>query len=90
MSGADFDCTAYGPDDRKVGALCFISGELHERVCANLDQCREAVTSERQRVFRRIQEGAAQGDPVMVYLAGEFTEPGQILGGSEEADGTDG
>ena len=53
---SSWDCDAYGPDLREVGALCFLSGGLHVRVCESPDECREAMTAERQRVFRRINE----------------------------------
>lgn len=83
----DFDCDAYGADGREVGALCFLSGELGKRVCATLDECRQVMSAERQRVFRRIQEGAAAGNPDMAHLAEEFSSPEQILGGGEEGSG---
>ena len=86
----DFDCDAYGPDGREVGALCFLSGELNTRVCASHAECTAAMTAERQRVFQRIQDGAARGDPDMVYLAGEFTSPEQLLGGGQAGEGDDG
>jgi len=76
----DFDCTAYEPAAREIGALCLIA-ELGKRSCASLEDCRRVMAAERRRVFSRIQEMAADGDPVGVYLAGEFREPGQILGG---------
>lgn len=79
-----FDCAAYGPEGREAGALCFMSGELHERVCEDQAQCQEAMTAERQRVFSKIQAGAAAGDPDMTYLAAEFTHPDQLLGGQLE------
>lgn len=79
MTG-DFDCTAYEPAAREAGALCFIA-ELGKRACPSLEDCRKVMAAERQRVFSRIQEMAAAGDEAGVYLAGEFSEPGQILGG---------
>lgn len=77
----DWDCEAYGPEGRGLGALCFVSGALGKRACASPDECHQVMAAERQRVFDRIQEGAAAGDPDMAYLAGEFTSPEQILGG---------
>lgn len=86
-----FDCEAYGPDGREVGALCFFAGELHARVCISPAECHDAMAAERQRVFRRIRERAAEGDPDMAYLAEVFTSPEQLLGGGqggqEEQDG---
>jgi hypothetical protein len=76
-----FNCTAYGPEGRDLGALCFFSGELGSRACADLAECRERMAAERQRVFARIQELAADGDEVGIYLAGEFTSPEDLLGG---------
>ena len=78
-----WDCEAYGPDGREAGALCFLAGEAGTRVCASRAACSEAMTAERQRVFSRINELAAAGDPVCAYLAEEFSEPGQILGGGK-------
>lgn len=83
--GNDWPCEAYGPKGRELGALCFVSGEPGKRACASRDECHRVMTAERERVFQRIQEGAAAGDPDMVYLAGEFTRPGQLLGGAEAA-----
>lgn len=74
-------CDAYGPDGIRHGALCFASGEPGSRVCASPGQCREVMTGQRQRVFRRISELAAAGDETAVFLAGEFTSPEQLLGG---------
>ena len=86
----DFACDAYGPDGREVGALCFLAGKLNTRVCTSHAECAEAMTAERQRVFRRIQDGAARGEPDMAYLAGEFSSPEQLLGGGQAGEGDDG
>jgi hypothetical protein len=66
------------------GALCFTAGELNARVCVSQAACREAVAAERKRVWRRINELAAGGDPAGESLAGEFTGPGQLLGGGDD------
>ena len=79
---AVFDCEAYGPEGLEIGALCFLA-EPNERVCSTREECHTAMTAERQRVFRRIGELAAAGDPMGEYLAGEFSSPDQILGGAE-------
>jgi hypothetical protein len=83
-----WDCSAYGSEGRKFGALCFVSGALGKRVCGSQAACREVMTAARRRVFSRIQEGAAAGDPDMAYLAEEFSGPEQLLGGIGE-DGSD-
>ena len=82
----DFVCEAYGPDGREVGALCFFA-ERDKRVCASQSACHEVMTAERQRVWQRIQDGAARGEPDMVFLAGEFTGPEQLLGGGLTEEG---
>lgn len=85
MTG-DFDCEAYGPEGREFGALCFTAGP-GERSCQSPGECHAVMDAERMRVFRRISEMAAAGDPVAAYLAGEFTSPDQLLGGADA--GTD-
>jgi hypothetical protein len=86
---AGFDCDAYGPGGREAGAVCFVAGVPGERVCASLDECRTVMSAERRRVWDRIQDGAARGDPDMMYLAGEFTSPEQLLGGAAGDEGSD-
>lgn len=86
MTG-QWDCDAYGPEAREFGALCFFTGEPGPRVCPSLAVCREAMTAERQRVFSRISELAAAGDPVAAYLAEEFPRPEMILGGGQGNEG---
>lgn len=76
-----WDCEAYGPEGIDVGALCFLAEQGH-RACASKVECRIVMTEQRQRVFNRIQELAATGNPDFIYLAGEFTSPDQLLGGS--------
>jgi hypothetical protein len=85
---AGWDCSAYGPEGRQCDALCFFA-DPGKRSCASPEECREKMTAERQRVWQRIQDGAARGEPDMAYLAGEFASPEQLLGGGEtEEDGT--
>lgn len=79
---ADWDCVAYGPEVREVGALCFFAG-LHARTCRSLEECRANMAAERQRVFRRISELSAAGDTAAAYLEAEFRNPNQILGGGD-------
>ncbi len=77
-----WNCAAYGPEGLEHGALCFAAPELGQRVCRTAYECERLVAGERQRVHRRIQELAAAGDPTAEYLAREFTNPNQLLGGS--------
>lgn len=76
-----WDCEAYGPEGTAAGALCFFSPELGDRVCETAAECSGRLVVERARVFDAIRAGADAGDPTMVMLAEEFTEPGQLLGG---------
>jgi hypothetical protein len=80
---AGFDCEAYGPEGRQFGALCFAAGALTERVCPSLAACQQLMGAERQRVFRRISELAAAGNPDFAYLESVFTSPDQLLGGED-------
>lgn len=80
-------CEAYGPEGAGYGALCFLSGEIGIRLCESAGDCRLVMTAERQRVFQRIQELAAQGDETAACLAGEFAGPEQLLGGGETEQG---
>lgn len=82
-----FVCEAYGAEGQEFGAVCFFSRKLGKRVCADQDECHQAMSAKRQEVFRRINEGAAAGNPEMEYLAREFTSPEQILGGGQPAPG---
>lgn len=79
----DFTCAAYGEKGRNIGAVCFVSGELHKRACGSLEECEAAMTAERQRVFQRISELAAEGDPAAGFLEREFASPDQLLGGDD-------
>ena len=80
----DWDCEAYGPEGREFGALCFLAGELHVRVCDSQGECHTVMYAARQNVFRKIQENAAAGNPTAAYLAEQFTDPSQLLGGAED------
>lgn len=79
-------CGAYG----EIAASIAENHDVHcftaprgERGCPNLAACEANMDFARGQVFRLIQEGAAAGDPVAVYLAGQITRPGQIQGGGE-------
>ncbi len=76
-----WDCDAYGPEGRAMDALCFFA-DPGERRCGTAEMCRTLLAAERRRVFDRIGELATDGDPIGVYLAGEFTHPEQLLGGT--------
>jgi len=79
---AEWHCAAYGPEGAEFGAICFLSAG--ERKCASQAECHRVLAAERQRVFRAISERAADGDPDMAYLEGEFSSPEQLLGGGQE------
>jgi hypothetical protein len=81
---AAWDCEAYGPEIAGIGAVCFRAGELGKRVCAGPGECHTAMTAERQRVYGRISELAAEGRPDFEYLAETFGRPGQLLGGEDD------
>lgn len=83
-SSRDFDCEAYGPEGAGFGALCFVSGQPGQRVCASADECARTMAGARKRLFRRISERAAQGDELAAYLSAEFASPDQLLGGSDQ------
>ena len=85
-SSSDWVCEAYGPEGVEVGAVCFFGPNPHGRDCTTEQQCRTRLTAERQRVFARINEMAAQGDPVGLDLAAEITHPEQLLGGTASND----
>lgn len=95
MSAPDWPCEAYGPEGLEHGARCFMAagtGVLPAfspgaaRVCGSPAACHENMAAERQRVFQRIQELAAGGDPIGLELAEEFTSPEQLLGGDPDED----
>ena len=76
----DWACDAYGAEGGEVGAMCFGSPTTGERVCESLAECMAFMATERQRVFRRVSERAAAGDPVAEMLEAEFAGPDEILG----------
>lgn len=78
---SDWPCEAYGPDGLEHGARCFLAGKLGERLCGTSIACGYIMAAERRRVFRRIQQLAAAGDPLGMELAAAFTDPDQLLGG---------
>lgn len=69
-------CVAYG---RVPAFACFFS-EVG-RVCRSDQECETSIAAERQRVWRKIEEGAAAGDPYMVAMSKEITGPDDIFGG---------
>lgn len=75
-------CEASGPDGLVFGAWCFLADQ-HERRCGSQDECATVMAAERRRVFRRIQELAADGSEAGEVLESEFTSPDQLLGGPD-------
>ena len=72
--GRGWFCVAYGPE---LPESCFF--EQAGPACVDLGQCEQRMKVERQRVFRRMQELAAHGDPVWADLADEFASPEDLL-----------
>lgn len=81
---ADWQCAAYEPAGTQIGALCFFA-DPGSRVCADQGECRAGLAVERRRVFDRIKELEAAGDPTGVVLAVGLDDPEQLLGGSASA-----
>lgn len=77
-------CGAYGRDGLVLGALCF-RAPMDERVCASKQECADTMAAERVRIWHRIRELAAEGDPTGVVLAAVFERPEQILAGPDDA-----
>lgn len=71
-------CEAYGEEGPEFGAVCFV-GDVDRRVCDSAEVCHAVMSTERSRIFGRIQELAAAGDPTGVFLAGEFSGPDELL-----------
>lgn len=69
-----WDCEAYGPD--LPGEMCFFEATSR---CGTEGECRDRMAGERQRVFRRIQELGAHGDPVWADLSEDFANPDELL-----------
>jgi hypothetical protein len=81
-----FACAAYGDDlPDALGDLCFFEGAIG-RKCWTRGECESRMGEERQRVFQRINELAAKGDPDMAFLADEFSSPDQLLNADESPD----
>jgi hypothetical protein len=82
MTG-DWDCAAYGPEGRAIGARCFFTGEFGTRACLSRHVCEAALSEERVRVHARIHELAAANpdDGIWAHLAEQFPEPEQLLQG---------
>src|SRR3954451_2044649 len=76
-NGADWPCSAYGPEGLAAGARCFRSAEPGEWVCSSRAVCEDFMAAERQRVFRRINELAATGDPDFADLDAAFPLAGR-------------
>lgn len=81
----DWPCRAYGDDPAvtELGAWCFVA-ELFTRTCMDRLVCALEVNAAGQRIYRRISELAATGNPTSEYLAEIFTSPDVIFGGDSE------
>lgn len=82
-----WDCEAYGPLGRQVGARCFIAGGAGLR-CADQETCAGYMQQERERIWHVIHDGARNGDQTMAYLALAFPTPDSLLNaadGSQDA-----
>lgn len=89
QTDSTWNCEAYGPEAAAAGALCFVSGALHKRVCADAAECHQTMIRSRQQLFGRISELAAHGDSSphaadYAYLAEVFGTPEQLLGGADD------
>lgn len=85
--GVGWACTAYGPEATEAGALCFVAEPGHRR-CADAQECARVLATERQRVFRAIQELSTRQGTVGqagAYLETAITNPDQLLGGPGSA-----
>ena len=80
-----WDCEAYGPAGKTIDARCFFT-DPGARSCSTQAECRDRMAGERTRIYERIQNLAAAGDPIWQYLAEEITDPQQILSGAPPAD----
>jgi hypothetical protein len=82
MTG-EWDCAAYGPEARGIGARCFFTGGQWTRACLSRDVCEAALAEERIRVHARIHELAAANpdDGIWAHLAEQFPDPEQLLQG---------
>lgn len=81
--GTDWPCAAYGADGLAHGARCF-RAEPGERVCASRAECEAVLDAERKRVFRRINELAAAGDPDFENFDAAFASPGDLLNADDD------
>jgi hypothetical protein len=79
-AAADWDCEAYGPGGRELGAVCFIA-PAGQRTCPDPFVCALVMGMERERVHERIRAGAAAGDETSIYLLQEFPTPSRLLNG---------
>jgi hypothetical protein len=81
MDESTWICPAYGPDGIEFGAVCFF-GLSGERSCPDAVTCETSLQAERQRIWRRINRLADQGEPSSVFLRDSFSGPEDLLGGS--------
>lgn len=74
-----WQCSAYGPE---VPATCFF--ELTDHVCESHDECLTRMKTERQRVYRRINELSTSGDPAWTDLEATFRSPDDLLNADDD------
>jgi hypothetical protein len=77
-------CEAYGPEGFEFGAICFMSAVPGTRLCKDAGMCGLQMAHQRREAHARMSRLAAEGDPVMQYLAGEFPTPDTLLNGLRE------
>lgn len=82
MVGSSWTCPAYGPEGVEFGALCFFALP-GERVCPDVVTCGTSLEAERQRVWRRINRLADQGEPSSIFLRETLNGPDELLGGTQ-------
>lgn len=75
-------CPAYGPDGEEFGAVCFF-GSPGDRACPDSVTCGTSLEAERQRIWRRVNRLADEGDPDFIFLRETFGGPDELLGGTQ-------
>lgn len=76
----DWACSAYGLAGESIGARCFFPRTGEPRTCMSEAECGSRLTSERQRIFRRLNELAAGGkDETFTRVSQEIASPDDLL-----------
>jgi len=80
-----WECEAYGPGGREMGAACFIAGAPGVRVCATAADCARVCAAERVRIWDRMTYLAAHGEAderaLWASILGEISGPDDLLRG---------